>query len=217
MTRRRQVLVALLAAAALLSVSYLALRPAAAASGVEVPVCAEDVPAGTRIEAAMLTTVRVPEDAIPDGAVREAVAAVGLRTPVLLRKGEMLSESRLSADALGIGHPGAGPGRRIAAVSLSTDEAAGWWLSEGSMVDVHLLFPDDGGGAAHDVLAGIRVAAVMDAKGNRIGEGNEAGAPSVLCLDVDEAQAARLAEAELGGRIRVTIVNEAMEQKEVRP
>ncbi len=210
MTRRRQVLIAVAAAATLLSVSYLAVRPQAEPVGVEIPVCAGDVPAGTRLEPGMLATARVPVDLIPDGAVRSAEDAVGRITDVGLRKGELLSEGRLSEEAGGVLHAGAGTGRRIAALSLAAEDAAGWWLSVGSRVDVHLLLPDGGGGTVHEVLPDLRVAALLDAKGNPVEAGARGAAPALLCLDVDEAQAARLAEAGWEGRIKAIIVNETM-------
>ena len=63
-------------------------------------------------------------------------------------------------------------------------------------------------GTAQEVLPGLRVAELLDSRGNPAGPGTEGGAPSILCLDVDAAQAYRLAEAEAGRRIKVTIVNE---------
>ncbi len=210
MTRRRQVLIAVAAAATMLSVSYLAVRPQAEPEGVAIPVCATDLPAGTRIEAAMLSIARVPAELVPDGTVRGVEDAVGRITDVGLRKGEMLSEGRLSGEDGGIPYAGAGTGRRIAALSLAAEDAAGWWLSTGSRVDVHLLLPDGGGGTLHEVLPDLRVAALLDAKGNPVEAGAKGAAPALLCLDVDEAQAARLAEAGWEGRIKAIIVNETM-------
>ena len=211
MTRRKQVLIAALAAAVLLSVSYLAVRPAAEPAGVPVPVLVADVPEGTAIEASMLALVRMSAERVPPDAVLSVEEAVGLRAAVPLFKGETLLRGRIAAEAKGLPHPGAETGRRIYALALKAEDAGGWWLSEGSRVDVHLLPVRSDGAGTQEVLAGIRVAGLMDNKGNRLGSGSEGAAPSILCLDVDAAQAYRLAEAEAEGRIKVVIVNETME------
>ena len=208
MTRRKQILTAVSAAIAILSVSYLAVRPMPAPEGVPLPVPARAIEAGARIEASMLTVLRVPADLVPPDAVLSAEDAVGRTSAVPLFPGEILLRGRLAERAEGTLHPGAGPGRRIYALSLAAEDAGGWWLSAGSTVDVHILPVRSEDGTAQEVMPGLRVAELLDSRGNPAGPGTEGGAPSILCLDVDAAQAYRLAEAEAGRRIKVTIVNE---------
>jgi len=138
---------------------------------------------------------------------------VGLHAAVDLFAGETIQAGRLTEETTGTAHPGSGPGRRIYALALRAEDACGWWLSEGSLVDVQLLATDPEGGLSRDVLADVRVAGVMDAKGHLIATGTQSGeaAPAILCLDVDAAQAERLAETEIDGRIKVIIVNETMQ------
>ena len=211
MTRRKQILIAGLAAAAMLSVTYLAVRPTEAVEGIPVPVLTADLPAGSFLTADGVTMVRMSAESLPANALLSVEEVVGLRATVPLFEGEILLRERFSAVATGTLHPGAGAGRRIYALALKADDAAGWWLSEGNRVDLHLLSdgPDDT--LVHEVLLEVRVAGVMDAKGNLVGIGTEAAAPAILCLDVDAAQAARLAEAEVQGRIKAILVNETME------
>jgi Flp pilus assembly protein CpaB len=213
MTRRRQALIAVLAAATLLSLGYLAVRPGSAPEGVPVPVAAVDVQAGAVIDAAMLTVVRMPLALVPGGAVRTVEEAVGLRATVALHAGETILSDRLAEEATGTVHAAPGPGRRIYALALRAEDAGGWWLSEGSAVDVHLLWTDPDGAPCHEILPSVRVAGVMDAKGHLVGGSDSSGdaTPGILCLDVDTDQARRLTETENDGHIKVIIVNETMQ------
>jgi Flp pilus assembly protein CpaB len=211
MTRKKQILIAGLAAAAVLSVSYLAVRPTEASEGILVPVLALDLPAGSLLTAEGVVLMRMPVGSFPDGSLLSIEEVVGLRATVPLFEGESLLRERFSDVATGTLHPGAAAGRRIYALALKAEDAAGWWLTEGNRVDLHLFSEASDDALVHEVLQEVRVAGVMDGKGNLVGIGREAGVPAILCLDVDAAQAARLAEAETQGRIKAILVNETME------
>ena len=133
MTRRKQILIAGLAAAAMLSVTYLAVRPTEAVEGIPVPVLTADLPAGSFLTADGVTMVRMSAESLPANALLSVEEVVGLRATVPLFEGEILLRERFSAVATGTLHPGAGAGRRIYALALKADDAAGWWLSEPSL------------------------------------------------------------------------------------
>lgn len=193
LTHRRLLAAALLAVAAGVTVDAVAEGPQ---SGVPLLVAARDLPAGEVLDAADLTSVRVPEAAVPDGAVtRETLAAGGgaLASPV--RRGEAVTDARVAGRGLLTG----APAEAMAVPVPVSDPAAIALVRPGDTVRV-LAGPSldglDGTGA--EVV--VREAVVLDVPaggGGGLLGGDDGGGTMVLA--VDDAGASGLAEA-LGRR-----------------
>jgi Flp pilus assembly protein CpaB len=194
----RQVAAALLTALALV----LALRPAPAppaaggAGSVPVAVAARDLPAGTVLTAADLTTARYPPDVAPVGVTGDAEQ---LRSKVLagsVRAHEPITDARL----VGPGLTSLLPQGQVAAPVRLADLAVAALVHTGDRVDVLATVADASGAgppAAEVVAEGALVVAAT-------GGDEEAGA-GLLLLAVDDETAARLAAAATASTLTVTL------------
>ena len=124
--RRRRVLAAALTAVAVGGVLHTVAPPAPATT--TVTVAARDLPAGTALTAADLTTTHLPPDAVPDGL---AAAATGRTLAAPLTRGEPITEPRL----VGAGLVGADPATTALAVRVS-DPGQVALLTVGDRIDL---------------------------------------------------------------------------------
>jgi len=187
-----------LVAGALTATGVLAALPALAPSAgpsVLVVAAAHDLQPGHPLTAGDLTTVALPQDLVPAGALTTVAAALGHAAAGAVRRGEPLTDVRL----LGAGLlQGAG---LVAAPVRLADPAALALLHAGDRVDV-LAAPTSAEGAATravTVAAGVRVLAVPGVK-------DDAGDGGLVVLAATPATAARLAAAAVGARLSVTLL-----------
>ncbi len=110
-------------------------------------VAAHDLAAGTRLDAADLTTRAFAPDTVPAGAVT-TTGAQGRTTVGPVRAGEPITDARLLGRALLAGYPGA-----VAAPVRIADPAAAGLLRVGDRIDVLAADPQGSGArvVAHDV------------------------------------------------------------------
>jgi Flp pilus assembly protein CpaB len=194
----RQVAAALLTLLALV----LALRPAAApAAGggdesVPVAVAARDLPAGTVLTAADLTTARYPADVAPAGVSGEPKQLRGRVLAGSVRAREPITDARL-----------VGPGivsllaeGQVAAPVRLADLAVAALVHTGDRVDV-LATPATSSGSDAPAAAVVAEGALVVAA---TGADEQAGA-GLLLLAVDDETAARLAAAATTATLTVTL------------
>ena len=124
-TLRRAFAAALLIAAGVIAVTG---RPGSTV-GVQVLAAARDLPAGTILDRADLTTLAV--SAVPDGVLREAADGIGRLLAGPVRRGEVLTDVRL----VPAGGPNPGPGR-VAVLIRPADAGTADLLSPGMHVAV---------------------------------------------------------------------------------
>ncbi|MEW9533120.1 flagellar biosynthesis protein FlgA [Microbispora sp. NPDC049125] len=197
LARRRRPIAAVLAGLAVVCVLQ-SIRPP---RGVEVFAAARDL-AGGRLSASDLMVVRLPPDAVPDGALRpgsSGVDRVSAQVPsgqmpagrVLVgpvRRGEPLTDARLlTQGALAAQGPG-----MVATPVRIADPGAATLLSAGDVVDVLAAFED----RAFTVAQQVRVMTRLP------GEADEG---ALLVLATTSSQAAQLAQAQAQGRLSVAI------------
>lgn len=202
--RYRRAVAAVLTALAAIS-AVLLLRPPPEPS-TEVLVAARDLDAAAPLSEGDLTTLVLPDRSAPDGAlspetVSPGAGAVGLLLNAPVRRGEVLTDARLS-------DPPALPyGPDLVAVPVRVaDPGAVGLLSPGSRVDVLAATGQDefggppaGAGPAVEVVEGRPVLAVP-AESDRGGEG---GALILIAATSEEARA--LAGHATTSRLSVTI------------
>ncbi|MCD6638943.1 MAG: SAF domain-containing protein [Nocardioides sp.] len=170
--RRRLVAAAVSALAVALALQALAPGPPPA---VEVTVAARDLPAGARLVAGDLTTVRLPREAVPDGL---AERPVGRMLAAGLRRGEPVSDVRLVGPALAR----ARPGEQALPLRLP-DAGMASLVQPGDVVD--LLATDPGSGRTDVVATDVTVLAVPHEVPQGLGEGTD-GALVVVSLAPDQ-------------------------------
>jgi Flp pilus assembly protein CpaB len=189
LARHRAPLAAALVALAVAS-GLSAVAPADAAA-VTVVAAAGDLAAGTVLADAELTTVRLPPDAVPTGALRAVDDARGQRLAGAVRAGEALTDVRLLGPGL------LPPGGDVAVPVRVAEPAVAGLLRPGDRVDVLAAAPE-GGEAARTVVSDVVVLAVPS-----LDEGGLDGA--LLVLAATTGGASRLAAAAVSGRLSVAV------------
>ena len=126
---RRRMVAALLAGLAVLTGVRAASMPATEMTAVVV--AADDLPGGSTLTLHDVTTVELPLDAVPSGALPRAEAVDGRVLAAPLREGEPLTDVRLVAPGLLDGYPGL-----VAAPVRVADPAVVRLLGVGDRVDL---------------------------------------------------------------------------------
>lgn len=143
--------------AALLTVVYLSRAGGetggggSAAATVPVVVAAQDIAAGTRIDADMVLLRSVPQSAVLDGAFGEVEQVVGKVTQIPLVAGEQVIASKLTGGELTLAEFGDDPplslvvpeGMRAVSIQVSSLAGAGGLIRPGDYVDVILAVEVD--------------------------------------------------------------------------
>jgi len=145
----------------------------------EVVVAARSITGGAKLTAADLRLVRLPAEAVPDGAVSDLDALIGRTSTAGLPLRRVLVEADL------LGEPGGLAAGRVALPVQFADNQAVGLLSSGTRIDV--LGPHAGSAGYQVVAADVRVitAVTQSASSGPFG-GGEAG-PVLLEVDADQA------------------------------
>lgn len=107
------------------------------------------------------------------------------------------------------------PGNVMYTISLKPQDANGWWLRPGNIIDI-LVFDNTAGRLEQSqnfisdnekvtVIDEIKIIRVMDDDGNNVEDSKKA--PGMLCLEVDYEKAKILFEAENSKKIKVVMGN----------
>ncbi|QBX56014.1 pilus assembly protein CpaB [Nocardioides seonyuensis] len=168
--RRRRLIAAGLAGAAVLAAMRVASPPTPAS--VEVPVATRDLPAGVRLADGDVSMRALPAGAAPDRLASDAVGRV-LASPVT--RGEPLTSVRLVGRSLAEAHPD----DAVLPVRLP-DAGMAALLRPGDVVD--LLATDPGTGAAQVVTTGATVLAVPEGLPEGPAGGHGGGALVVMAV-----------------------------------
>ena len=181
-------------AAALVALSVAAALTATApaqAAAVPVLAAARDLPPGTLLDDAALTTVALLPDAVPGGALTSPDQARGQRTAGAVRAGEALTDVRLLGPGL------LPPGGEVAVPVRVAEPAVAGLLRPGDRVDVLSAAPD-GGDAARTVVSDVVVLAVPELDDLAL-DG------ALVVLAATGRGASRLAAAAVTGRLSITV------------
>jgi pilus assembly protein CpaB len=170
----------------------------------EEPPMTEVVSSATRLEggavltAPDLTTVRLPPEAVPDGAVTDEGEALGRRVTAPVARGRVLTELDLVSTAGSVR-----AGRVVAPLRLTDGDLAGL-LSVGDPVDVVAADPE--APAARIVARNVRVVGLPPPPGETgIGGSGGAVGGALVLVDVDPATATALAQAAVTSTLSVVL------------
>ena len=122
-----------------------------------------DIPAKTRITAAMVQESRIPAEYIQAGAVRELPTVIGMVTSETIVGGEQVLQRRLFTDGKMVGFTGVIPaGKRALTVGVSDITGVAGLLKAGDMVDAIVTFDQQvvGDNVSQILLQNILVLAV---------------------------------------------------------
>lgn len=160
----------------------------------EVVVAAADLPAGSEVSADDVTTVRVPRDAVPDGA-QEAADIVGRTLAGPLRRGEPVTDVGLVGDRMLAGYPG-----KVAVPVRIPDAATVALLRSGDRIDLVATEPSTGG--SDQVASGAQVIAVPPADSGTTAPGRGVSGRLVV-LAVTPTEGRNIADAAARGYLTV--------------
>lgn len=194
-SRNRRLLAAGLAAGAL-ACSLSALQPAAP-TRVPVLTAAHDLPGGARLRAEDSTTVGLPPDAVPKGALGPDASLTGRHLAGPMRRGEPFTDARLA------GAPLVTEEGLVATPVRVADPGVARLLGAGDTVDV-IAAPTREGGSAEVVAAAVRVMSVPRSEADGLGAAGM-GEGTLLVLATTSDQATALARAAVTSRLSVTL------------
>lgn len=208
MRKYRQSLLAALLALALLGLTYWAGQGRQVIRKVNVVALAQDVPAGTCLKPEHLTVIELSENPALDIYIKSQDQAVGSWTNTGLKAGELLLATRLNSTSSGVSYPNPQSGHRLMTLELKAGDANGFFLAAGNRVDLHLV-PRQLSAAAPDIIRNVPVVALLGADGQPLEMPvDNLQDTALLCLDLELAQASRLAVAISHDDVRVAAVNE---------
>ena len=175
-----------------------------------------DIPAKTRITAAMVQESRIPAEYIQAGAVRELARVIGMVTSETVVGGEQVLQRRLLTDGKQVGFTGVIPaGKRAFTVGVSDITGVAGLLKAGDSVDAIVTFDQQvvGDHVSQILLQNILVLAVnkdsevVQERDPKREAPKDAGVVKMttvtLALSPDEA--ARVAMAEEKGKLRFAL------------
>jgi pilus assembly protein CpaB len=200
--RRRRLIAALLAGAAVVS-ALTALRPPATAT-VRIWSAARDLSGGSALSGADVTVERLPATDVPAGVLAAAHPIVGRMLAAPVRRGEPLTDVRLLSTSLlsALGTPGL----VAVPVRVADGPATSALVQPGDRVDVIAAADPQSAGAVTTttVARGLRVLAVPG--GSADASGDTSG---LLVVAATSTQADALAQAATGARLSVTVRGDA--------
>lgn len=215
MNRKKQVILAMTAAALLVALVLTAGLRDTREPTVQVLTTKSRIAAGSTLKASDLTLVDLPNRLMISGYLTDPQAAIGRSVDRGLQPGQLIDRSWLHENPNGIVYPDARPDGRLYSLRLLPEQANGFWIASGNRVDIHLMPKGEAIEGLPDLLPGIRILSLI---GTGKDEGSSAAAsvlpgPSasgsaLVCLDVNTAQAHVLAQAETRYVIKLVPVNE---------
>lgn len=198
MRKYKQVIMAVLIAAVLVTLSWFAGSSGKKPETVRVLTAAADIMAGTVIEEEHLSFLEIPAAGISDIYCRDMRDAIGMWAETGFRQGEILTRHRLVTETTGLKYPGSAPGRRLMTVRLNAADANGYWLAEGNLIDLYLV-PRGMSEYSAAKFSGLKIIRII---------GNTTGSDQLICLDLSLEQADFLAERIDSCSIRISVINE---------
>ncbi len=179
--------------------------------GLPVVVAKADIAPKTKMTAAMLKVVEVPDDYIQPGAVRDINKAVGVVAREQIAAGEQVTQRRLFIEGKSAGFSGIiPPGRRAVSVAVTEVSGVAGLVKAGDFVDVIVTFDPNVAGAhlSQIVLQNLKVLATnRDTETGAAGDGvkKDGAGKTTVTLAVTPDDAARLAVADEKGKIRLAL------------
>ena len=176
--------------------------------GVEVPVAANDIPVGAKVEEKDVKLVRFPADALPPNCFHLKTSVVGRGAIQPIGRGEFFLPSKLAGENAGSGLPGLiPPGMRAVSVRVNEVIGVAGFVQPGTRVDV-LLTGNPSGAADQQTTTVLENIAVIASgqKLERTAAGESQMAPVItLLVSPDDSQ--KLTLAAMQGKIQLALRN----------
>jgi pilus assembly protein CpaB len=179
-----------------------------------VVIAKSDIPLGTKLEAANLTSVQFPADATPDGAFDSADKIVGRVVTTNVAAREPVTDFKLAPEGAAAGLSAVIPeGYRAMTVKVDDVVGVAGFARPGSLVDVVVVIQPSDNTAANNgpiskiVLQNIKVLASGQNIDQPKNDDREAQQVKAVTLQVTPDQAERLALASTEGKLQLVMRN----------
>ncbi|MDW7655566.1 MAG: Flp pilus assembly protein CpaB [Bacillota bacterium] len=173
-----------------------------------VVVVLREIEAGSQLDSSDLGIVEVPAKLVRADWVTDAQMAIGLICTTDLSEGEILLGNRITGQSAGLLYPGTEPGRRLMTIRLDAAAANGYWLAEGSLVDIYLV-PSSPTDQEIQMLAGVRILKIMGQAESTGFSYESQGSDLLICLDLSPEEAILLAAAETWYSLKIAAVSDS--------
>lgn len=187
-----------------------------------------DVKAGEIIKEEMLKEKETEISNIHEHSFQEKEDIIGKIARTDLFKGEMILAERLYDQGEAEEILALNKNSRLFTVEFKGDQVNGWWLKEGQYVDI-IFVPNEKtqkGNFDVDLILGIeaqrpygmqkiknvRIAAIIDDKGNLIRDDVASSTPKYISFEVDEELDEFLAYAKGNGRLELSVIPIMLDQ-----
>jgi Flp pilus assembly protein CpaB len=215
MKRKKQILLALAISGVLIALTLTAGMRRPNQEFASVVSIKTEVPAGMVILPEHLTMTRLPKELITTGYLTDIASVVGQSTDCTLYTGQLIDKRWLHQRSTGIVYPDAESDGRLYTLRLPAEHANGFWLAAGNIVDVHLIPKIKPAEEIPEILPGVRIASLIGTgkeqtagTSSPVIAGSSSTGPTLICLNVNTAQARALAIAETMCTIKLVPVNE---------
>jgi pilus assembly protein CpaB len=175
--------------------------------GIKVVVAADDIQVGAKLVAHDVSTVIIPQSAVPPGAFSDPSRVVGRGAVLPVSKGDFILQSKLAPLNGGAGLPSMIPqGMRAVSVRVNDVVSVAGFVQPGTRVDV-LATGNEGTGSGRQTITVLENVLVLAVGKNLDQNSSEGPAAPVITLAVspDDAQTLTLVSQE--GRIQLSLRN----------
>lgn len=179
---------------------------------VEVVFAGVKITEGTPITPDMLIKKKISLSYAHKQSVRKIEEAANKKAKVDIEEGEMLLIGKLDdineMDQIVI----MDSSKKLFSVEFKGDQANGWWLKAGQLVDIIFVPNEKGnmeaGGVQKSVekLKNVRIAAIIDEKGRLVKDTEGTALPRYISFELSDDQCDFLAYAKGNGRLEISVI-----------
>ena len=175
-----------------------------------------DIGANTVITEEMLEVRKVDSKLAGAYCISDITYIKGSRASHDMAAGEMVYAGSVSKGMPSNSIKFTDPANRLFALELKGDAANGWWVDAEQKADVIFVPGNEKAisrvssqGGISEKIEDVRIAAILDEKGNPMSYSERASPPRYVCLEVTPEQAEFLAYAKINGKIELAILPDA--------
>jgi Flp pilus assembly protein CpaB len=193
---------------------YVLLHQQKKSDDIEIFLLNKNLSAGSIIASDMIRSVKIPKETILPNACKSREEIIGMFALTDMKKDGILSAEDIAIEQNGVSYKNLKEGDVLYTLALKPEDANGWWLAKGNIVDLLLLNQSgykaesetaDEPGVFIDVIESVRILRIMDETGEQIDTGEKPA--RLVCLELTMEQAKAVFKTENTKRIKIVAKN----------